>query len=59
MSLRSETEDGVPSRANADESISVGRIPVRFRQPVVGGHPNVQDLGVSTRHGESEEEGDM
>lgn len=53
--LWSEAEGIVPERAEAVRSVPVGAVPVGLGQPVVGRHPNVQDLGVSTRHCQSAE----
>lgn len=51
----SEAEDVVPERAETAGSVSIGAVPVGFSEPVLGRHPNVQDLGVSTRHCQAEE----
>ena len=51
----SEAEGIVPEWAETAWSVSVGAVPVGFCEPVVWRHPSVQDLGVSTRHCQSEE----
>lgn len=51
----SEAEDVVPERAETAGRVSIGAVPVGFGEPVLGRHPNVQDLGVSTRHCQAEE----
>lgn len=51
----SEAEDIVPERAETVGSVSISAVPVRFSEPVLGSQPNVQDLGVSTRHCQAEE----
>lgn len=51
----SEGKDIVPVRAQTVGGVSIHAVPVGFSEPVLGCHPNVQDLGVSTWHCQSEE----
>lgn len=54
--LSSEAEVIVPEWAEVVGNVSVCSVPVAFTEQILGSHPNVQDLGVSTRHCQSEEE---
>lgn len=54
----SEAEGVVLQWAEAVGSVSIGAVPVRLSEPVLRSQPSVQDLGVSTRHGQAEETGE-
>lgn len=51
----SEAKDIVLNGAKAAGRVSISAVPVWFREPILGCHPNVQDLGVTTRQCQAEE----